>query len=74
MQQDVKLYSGVLGMGDSVTYSLPPQRYAWLQVVKGAVKLNNTPLSVSDGAAISEENTLTINATEDAEILLFDLA
>jgi hypothetical protein len=74
VQQDVKLYSGALERGDRVTYSLPPQRYAWLQVVKGAVRLNNTPLSVSDGAAISEENTLTINATEDAEILLFDLA
>ena len=74
VQQDVKLYSSVLSVGNSANYELSPDRHAWLQVVKGAVTLNNQLLSTSDGAAVSQENFLSIQATEDAEILLFDLA
>jgi len=43
-------------------------------VVKGAVAVNGTPLYGSDGAAISEETVLDIEAKDEAEILLFDLA
>jgi len=32
------------------------------------------PLEVSDGAAVSDVEQLTISATENAEIMLFDLA
>jgi len=74
VQQDVKLYASVLSMGNSVNYKVFPDRQAWLQVVRGAVKLNEMELDTSDGAAIAaSENPLTITATEDAEILLFDL-
>jgi hypothetical protein len=31
-------------------------------------------MQTSDGAAVSDESTLTINATSDAEIMLFDFA
>ncbi|MFB6276560.1 MAG: pirin family protein [Halothece sp.] len=74
VQQDVNCYLSMLISGDVVTYNVPPERHVWLQVVKGAVTVNDTPLSTSDGVAVSEENALTIEATEDAEILLFDLA
>jgi quercetin 2,3-dioxygenase len=36
--------------------------------------LNGQPLETSDGAAISGESTLNIEATTDAEVMLFDLA
>jgi hypothetical protein len=38
------------------------------------VELNGLKLEQGDGAAISAEDTLTIRAAEDSEILLFDLA
>jgi redox-sensitive bicupin YhaK (pirin superfamily) len=38
------------------------------------VRLNGTRLKEGDGAAISDEPTLEITATSEAEILLFDLA
>jgi hypothetical protein len=38
------------------------------------VTLNGTDLNTSDGAAVSDEFALRIEATQDAEILLFDLA
>jgi len=74
IHQDVKLYDALLVAGDEVTYQLDKDRHAWIQVIKGMVTINGMSLGMGDGAAISKETSLRIKATEDAEILLFDLA
>jgi hypothetical protein len=74
VHQDVDLYAAVLEPGDRVSHSLQPQRHAWVQVARGAITLNGLSLDMGDGAAISEETDVVIEATTDAEILLFDLA
>ena len=55
-------------------HELANGRHAWLQVAKGAVELNGKKLNQGDGAAISDEQKLTIKGAQDAEVLLFDLA
>ena len=57
-----------------MTHNFEKNRYGWLQVAKGAVELNGTKLTQGDGAAISDEQKLTIKGTKDSELLLFDLA
>ncbi len=74
IHQDAALYSALLEPGESVTHRLKPSRHAWLQVARGAVELNGTPLAAGDGAAVSQEETLEIRASAPSEILLFDLA
>lgn len=74
IHQDAKLYVSLLAPGQEVSYQLSPARYAWLQVAKGAVELNGERLSQGDGAAVTDERRLSIKSTEDAEVLLFDLA
>lgn len=74
INQDAKLLVTQLKAGEEITQQLDAKRYAWLQVAKGDVELNGHRLRQGDGAAISEEKTLTIKATETAEVLLFDLA
>ena len=74
IHQDAKLYASLLQPGQEVKHELGKGRYAWLQVAKGAVELNGQSLSQGDGAAVSDEQRLTVKATEDAEVLLFDLA
>ena len=74
IHQDARLYVGLLAHGDEVTHNLNEGRYAWLQVAKGAVELNGKALRQGDGAAVSEEPALSIKGSEDAEVLLFDLA
>jgi len=74
IHQDAKLYVSLLEPGREVRHELGEGRYAWLQVAKGAVELNGKNLNQGDGAAISDEQKLTIKGTKDAEILLFDLA
>jgi redox-sensitive bicupin YhaK (pirin superfamily) len=74
IHQDVRLYDAALGIHETLRYELPGDRYAWIQVLKGAIEINGKPLAQSDGAAVSEEDRLEIRATKAAEILLFDLA
>ncbi|MDW8201740.1 MAG: pirin family protein, partial [Cyanobacteriota bacterium SKYGB_h_bin112] len=55
IHQDVNLYASLLTDRDTIVYPLPTGRVAWLQVVRGAVRLNGQLLSAGDGAAISDE-------------------
>jgi redox-sensitive bicupin YhaK (pirin superfamily) len=73
IHQAVDLYVPVLAPGEAVTHQLTSGRYAWVQVVCGAITLNDTALSAGDGVAVSEEAQLTVTAKERAELLLFDL-
>ncbi|WP_454017108.1 pirin family protein [Azospirillum sp. Marseille-Q6669] len=74
IHQDVDLYATLLDEGDSVTHELRPGRHAWVQVARGQVRLNGTVLKEGDGAAISKEESLTLDGVVNAEVLLFDLA
>jgi len=74
IRQDNELYATVLGEGDRVQHQLKPERYAYVQVAKGSVKLNGTTLETGDGAEISAEKTLELAGVKDAEVLVFDLA
>jgi redox-sensitive bicupin YhaK (pirin superfamily) len=74
INQDANLFVTLLSPGQEVTHELAKGRYAWLQVAKGAVEVNGKQLKQGDGAAASDERKLTIKGTEEAEVLLFDLA
>jgi hypothetical protein len=74
VHQDVRVYSAVLDTGKQVNHQLAPGRHAWIQVARGAVAVNGESLDQGDGAAISGESTLAIQARQPAEIVLFDLA
>lgn len=71
---DVKLYSAKLAKGAELSYDLPPGHGAWLQVTRGTLVLNGLELATADGAAVEDVGTLNILATDDVELLLFDLA
>lgn len=74
INQDVKLYSSILGEGRTVNLDLATGRHAWIQLISGSLDVNGTKLDAGDGAAISEETGLKIRAYEDnSEFLLFDL-
>jgi hypothetical protein len=74
IQQDARLYLSTLETSQAVGYELRAGRHAWLQVVRGAIDLNGQTLAVSDGAAVSDEISLSIRANESSEVMLFDLA
>lgn len=74
IHQDVELYATVLKAGEGRSLELRPGRYAWVQVAQGKISLNGVSLEAGDGAAISDETLLEVQAVSDAEVLLFDLA
>ena len=75
LYQDAELFTAQLKKSDSVKYELNDKRYAWIQVARGAVKVNGQELKAGDGAAVSQEKKLQITGSaEQSELLLFDLA
>jgi quercetin 2,3-dioxygenase len=74
IHQDARLYVSLLAPGQEVKHEPGKGRHVWLQIARGSVELNGQKLVQGDGAAISEEKALSIKGTEDAEVLLFDLA
>jgi hypothetical protein len=73
IHQDADLYAAVLYPGETVEHRYAPGRNGWIQLARGAVTVNNTALAAGDGAAIANEDRLTIRGESAAEILLFDM-
>ena len=73
IHQDATVYATTLARGERVEHALERGRLGWLQVARGALLLNGERLEQGDGAAIEHERSLTIEALEPAEALLFDL-
>jgi hypothetical protein len=74
VHQDAAIYATLLAGGQSVTHTLPPGRYAWVQVAAGECELGGLPLAAGDGAAISNDAQIRLATARGAEVLLFDLA
>jgi redox-sensitive bicupin YhaK (pirin superfamily) len=73
IHQDADLYVGRFDAGKSVDFPLGKERFAWIQMTRGAISLSGHNLEAGDGAAISEEAVLQITSIRDSEFLLFDL-
>jgi redox-sensitive bicupin YhaK (pirin superfamily) len=71
---DARLFASLLDAGASLEYDVPQGRHAWVQVARGTVEVAGTVLRAGDGASTSDAGPLTITASEDAELLVFDLA
>ncbi|HKG46558.1 MAG TPA: pirin family protein [Pyrinomonadaceae bacterium] len=74
VHQDVSLFASILDAEQVVTREMDQQRYAWIQVARGAIMVNGETAEQGDGVNVAGESSLTIRAQEPAEILLFDLA
>lgn len=74
INQDVSVYSTILAAGESVEHAIGVGRHVWVQIARGSATVNGEHLKEGDGAAISDESSVSISADTDAELLLFDLA
>jgi quercetin 2,3-dioxygenase len=71
---DAKLYAGLFDGAESAELSLAPGRHAWVQVVRGSLKVNGESLRAGDGAGLSGEPNVRIDGGSDSEALVFELA
>jgi redox-sensitive bicupin YhaK (pirin superfamily) len=70
---DARLFAGVLAPGRPQRLDLK-HGHAWVQVVRGSVRLDGQALRAGDGAALENARALTLESDEPAELLVFDLA
>jgi hypothetical protein len=74
LHADAAVLAGTLRAGEKATVRLAPGRGAYLVAATGAVTVNGTPLGTRDGAAITGESELAVVATENAEVVMVDVA
>ncbi len=74
VHQQLDVYASVLDQGVRLTHRFDDGRRGWIQIVRGTVDVNGETLNAGDGAAIDGTSDLKIKASEQAELLLFDMA
>lgn len=74
IHQDTRLYVSCLAPRQKFDHHLADKRHGWVQMIKGVLHLNNFVLKAGDGAAISNEKKITLQADSPTHFLLFDLA
>ena len=74
IQQDATIHAGRLRAGTRLQHRLAPGKKAYLQVARGELSLNGSQqLREGDGVMVEAEPSVDIEATTDAELLLFEL-
>ncbi|MCK8785821.1 pirin family protein [Roseomonas sp. NAR14] len=74
LQADAAVLAATLKAGQTLRQTLAPGRAAYLVPARGAVTVNGRPLGERDGAAIADESEIAVTATEDAELVLVEVA
>jgi quercetin 2,3-dioxygenase len=67
-----RVMGATLEAGEQAELQLDPARHVYLVAVGGAVEVNGKRAEPRDGVAITGEETVTIKALDDAEIVLVD--
>ena len=73
IRAEARVLAATLRAGESVTHGVGAGRHAYLVPATGAVTVDGVAVNARDGAALSG-GTVTVTATEDAEIVLVDAA
>lgn len=75
IHQDAWLHRGNLNAGQRVKYNCKDasKNGVFLMVISGSLQIENQTLSARDAAEISEAETIDINVTQDAQLLLIEV-
>jgi redox-sensitive bicupin YhaK (pirin superfamily) len=73
IHQDARVYAGLINGEESATLELPKGRLAYVHLARGALKVNDTPLTAGDALKLTDTDSLHLSEGHDAEVLVFDL-
>ncbi len=74
LHADARLFAGLLDGVQTAELALNPARKAYVQVLRGQLRVNGTPLATGDAALLAQESQLRLSHGQDAEVLVFDLS
>lgn len=73
LHQRVDLFASILEPGAELQHVADESRKVFVQIIRGDASINGRPVSAGDGVQIKGENIITITATTESELLLFDM-
>lgn len=73
VHQDMALFATKLSERKQLNYVLKKKRSAYVQVVQGAVEINQQRLNTGDAALFEDGELIQVKAIDAVELLLFDL-
>lgn len=73
IDQDATISVSALAAGQAVVHKSRAGRKAYLFIIRGGLTVNETTLKAGDQARIADEPELTLEALDDADLILLDL-
>lgn len=73
IHRDVRIYRGIFSAKENFHRPTSPLRHAWLQIIRGEMRVNGLELKKGDGIGFSELDALAFTFDTGCEFLLFDL-
>jgi redox-sensitive bicupin YhaK (pirin superfamily) len=74
IRTEARVLGATLKKGETTDYALGAERHAYLVPATGRIEINGVPANARDGVAISDTETLSVTALEDAELVMVDAA
>lgn len=72
IRSDAKILAATVSAGGVVTYEASPSRHQYLVATGGRIRVNGEEANPRDGIAITGEETITVEALEDCELVMVD--
>lgn len=73
LNQDVDMSIALLHGAEQIAYGVAPGRALWVQVARGALRVNGQQLKAGDGYSMGGPTETLFTDGEQAEIILFDM-
>jgi len=73
INQDATVYASILNGGDAVRHPLGAGRIAYVHVIRGEASVNGVQLKAGDALKLVDEEGVSIQDAQAAEVLVFDL-
>ncbi|AMA45608.1 pirin family protein [Pseudomonas alabamensis] len=74
IRADARLVAATVRAGETIEYRFEAGRRGYLVPAKGQIRVNDLLAQARDGVAIEEESVIRVQALEDSEVVLVDVA
>ena len=74
IRANARVLGATVKAGDSVTYDTAADRHLYLVPATGRIRIGDVEAEARDGIAITQKDSITVTALEDAELVLVDAA
>jgi redox-sensitive bicupin YhaK (pirin superfamily) len=73
IDQDARMYAGLLTEAEQTPFELLPGRMAWVHVARGSLSIDGESLQAGDGAALKDSALYQLDGIKDAELVIWEL-